>query len=94
MVQNAETQDSQKKNIHFQSAEGNTVKLLSVYPAKLSFMLQDEIKAFSSEGEWKEAFSSKLILKECLEKVLMMGSNQRLWALWNKREKNHAKKYK
>lgn len=51
MVQNAETQDSQKKNIHFQSAEGNTVKLLSVYPAKLSFMLQDEIKAFSIEGE-------------------------------------------
>lgn len=46
-----QTQDSQKKDIYFPSAEGNTVKLLSVYPAKLSFMLQDEIKAFSIEEE-------------------------------------------
>lgn len=49
-----QTQGSGKKDIHFPSAEENTVKLLSEYPAKLSFMLQDEIKAFSMEGEWKK----------------------------------------
>lgn len=46
-----QTQDSQKKDIHYPSAEGNTVKLLSIYPEKLSFMLQEEIKAFSIERE-------------------------------------------
>ena len=41
-----------------------------LYPARISFKIEEEIKNFSNEQELKEYSNSKPILKEILEELL------------------------